>query len=144
MTRVEVTVTIARPPEAVFEFISNFENNSKWQGGVQKAWFTSEGPLRVGSTYTQLSKFLGRDIEFHFEIIRHEPGRLVEFQTTSGTFPVHIVRRVEPVPEGTKVTAIIEGEAGGIFRLAAPLLDWFTRRQIEADYARLKQVMESQ
>lgn len=144
MTRVEVTVTIERPPEAVFAFISDFEKNSLWQSGVEKAWFTANGPFGVGSTYTQLSKFLGRDIEFHFEVIRFEPNKVVEFHTTSGTFPVRIVRAVEPVPEGTRVNAIIEGEASGIFKLAAPILDWFTQRQIESDYRKLKVLLESQ
>ena len=144
MTRVEVTVTIERPPEEVFAFIADFEKNSLWQAGVQKAWFTSNGPFGVGSTYTQLSRFLGRDIEFHFEVVRFEPNKLVEFKTTSGTFPVHIVRAVEAVPEGSRVQAVIEGEASGLFKLAAPLLDRITQRQIEADYGRLKTLLESQ
>lgn len=143
MTRVEVTVTIERPPDEVFAFISDFEKNSLWQAGVQKAWFTSNGPFGVGSTYTQLSRFLGRNIEFHFEVSRFEPNKVVEFKTTSGTFPVHIIRAVEPAPEGTRVHAVIEGEASGIFRLAAPILDRVTQRQIESDYARLKTVLES-
>ena len=143
MTRVEVTVTIERPLAEVFAFIANFENNALWQSGVEKAWLTSDLPLAVGATYTQVSRFLGRDIEFHFEVTRFEPDKAVELETTSGTFPVHIVRLVEPVPEGTKVTAVIEGEAGGLFKLVAPLLDRITQRQIESDYARLKTLLES-
>ena len=61
----------------------------------------------------------------------------------SGTFPVQILREVEATPEGTRVRALITGEAGGVFKLAAPLLDSFTKRQIEADYAKLKAVLES-
>jgi hypothetical protein len=57
---------------------------------------------------------------------------------------VHIVRAVEAVPEGSRVQAVIEGEASGLFKLAAPLLDRITQRQIEADYARLKTLLESQ
>lgn len=143
MTQVNVSVMIARPPEDVFAFISDFSKNALWQSGVQKAWFTSDGPLREGSTYTQLSRFLGRDIEFNFRIIRYEPGRLVEFETVSGTFPVHIIRQVEPVPAGTRVTAIIEGDAGGVFKLFAPLLDFMTKRQIQGDYKRLKALLEA-
>jgi uncharacterized protein YndB with AHSA1/START domain len=144
MTEVEITLTIARPPEEVFAFIADFEKNSLWQQGVKKAWITSEGPFGVGTTYTQLSRFLGRDIEFHFEVIGYEPGRRVEFRTVSGTFPVHIVREVEPAAGATRVHAVIQGEAGGIFRLATPLLNQMTRRQIEGDYARLKELLEAE
>lgn len=104
----------------------------------------SPGPLAVGSTLTQLSRFLGRDIEFHFKVLRFEPGRLAEFTTESGTFPVQILHEVKGVPEGTRVRALITGEAGAVFKLAAPLLDSFTKRQIEADYAKLKALLESQ
>ena len=44
MTRVAIDITIRRPPEEVFAFISHFENNPQWQGGVVKAWLTSPGP----------------------------------------------------------------------------------------------------
>ena len=144
MTRVAIDIIVRRPLELVFSFISHFENNPQWQGGVVKAWLTSPGPLAAGSTLTQLSRFLGRDIEFHFKVLRFEPGRLAEFTTESGTFPVQILREVEGVPDGTRVRALITGEAGGVFKLAAPLLDSFTKRQIEADYAKLKALLESQ
>ena len=143
MTRVAIDIIIRRPADEVFAFISNFENNPQWQGGVVKAWLTSAGPLTAGTTVTQLSRFLGRDIEFHFKVLRFEPGRLAEFKTESGTFPVQILREVGPVPEGTRVRALITGEAGGVFKFAAPLLDGFTKRQIEADYAKLKVLLES-
>ena len=144
MTEVEIRIAIARAPEEVFAFISDFEKNALWQDGVSKAWITSEGPLGVGSTYTQLSRFLGRDIEFHFVVTGFEAGRRVEFRTTSGTFPVEIVREVQPAAEGSLVHAVIKGEPGGIFKLAAPLLNRMTQRQIEGDYARLKEVLEAE
>ena len=144
MTRVEIAVSVARPPEEAFAWLSNFEKAPQWQSGVVEARFTSPPPLRVGSTYTQRSRFLGRDILFNFEIIGYEPGRRIEFKTVSGTFPVHITRWVEPTPEGSEVHALIRGDASGLYRLAAPLLDRLTQRQIEGDYNRLKQVLEAQ
>lgn len=141
--QVEVNVIINKPPEEVFAFITNFENNALWQSGVMSAHFTSTGTLRVGSTYVQHSKFLGQQIEFAFEILEYEPGRHIRFKTTSGTFPVDIVRAVEPADGGTKLSAIITGEPGGIFRLAAPLVHSMMRRQIETDYANLKTLLEA-
>lgn len=142
MTHFEIDLTIRRPPQVVFNFIANFENNPTWQSGIEAAWFTSEGPLDVGSTYSQRSKFLGRELEFDFEVTRFEPGRLVAIESTSGSFPVNVVRAVEPVEEGSRVRAIIQGDAGGVFRLLSPILDWMTKRRIEADYARLKRMLE--
>jgi hypothetical protein len=84
------------------------------------------------------------NVSFNFEIIGYEPGRRIEFKTVSGTFPVRITRWVGPAPERTVVRALIRGDASGLYRLAAPLLDRLTQRQIEGDYQRLKQVVEAQ
>ena len=143
MTRVKIAVQVARPPEEAFAWLSDFEKAPLWQSGVVEAQFTSEPPLRVGSTYTQRSRFLGKDIVFNFEIIGYEPGRRVEFKTVSGTFPVHIERWVEPAASGAIVHALIRGDASGLYKLASPLLDRMTQRQIEGDYRRLKQVLEA-
>ena len=144
MTRVEVAVTVARPPDEAFAWLSNFEKAPLWQSGVVEAHFTSPLPLGVGSTYTQRSRFLGRDIVFNFEIIDYEPNRRVEFRTVSGTFPVHIERWVEPAHEGAVIHALIRGDASGLYKVAAPVLDRMTQRQIEGDYARLKHLLENQ
>ena len=142
-TRVEVEIAVNRPANEVFEFISNFENNPRWQSGVQEARFTSERPLGVGSTYEQGSKFLGRRIETSFEVIAYEPGVMVKARSTTGSFPITFTRSVEPLEEGAQVTAVIEGDAGGFFKLAEPLLNRMVERQINADYAALKDLLES-
>jgi uncharacterized membrane protein len=144
MTKVEVSVIINRPAVEVFGFISNFENNPRWQSGVQEATITSEGPFGVGTTYTQVAKFLGQRIETDFEVIEYEPDRKVKARSTSGSFPIQFMRMVEPIEAGTKVSAVIEGEAGGFFKLAEPILSRMTRRQIEADYANLRDLLEAE
>lgn len=143
-TRVEVEITVNLPANEVFEFISNFENNPRWQSGIQEARFTSEGPLGIGSTYEQSSKFLGRRIQTSFEVIAYEPRAMVKARSTSGSFPITFTRSVESLEEGTRVTAVIEGDASGFFRLAEPLLNRMVERQINADYAALKELLESQ
>ena len=116
MLRVETSVGVNRPDEEVFAFISDFENNPRWQSGMQEATFTSQGPLGVGSTYAQVAKFLGRRVESTFEVIDYEPNRLVKATSTSGSFPITFTRIVEPVAGGCKVIAIVEGDASGFFQ----------------------------
>ena len=144
MTHVEISIDIDRPPAEVFAFISNFENNPRWQSGMVAAKFTSEGPLAVDSTYVQISKFLGRRIESSFEVIEYEPNKMVKARTTASSFPIQFMRSVEPLGDGTRVKAVIEGEARGFFKLAGPLLDPMVQRQIEADYANLKRILEAE
>lgn len=144
MIRVETSVVVDGPRDKVFAFISNFENNPRWQSGMQEAKFTSAGSLRVGSTYTQVAKFLGRRVESTFEVIEYEPNHRVKATSISGSFPITFTRIVEPLDKATKVTAIIEGDASGFFKLAEPLLARMVQKSVDADYARLKDLLESE
>ena len=142
MIKVVTGVHIDRPSGEVFAFISDFENNPKWQSGQLEARFTSEGPMRVGSTYDQVAKFLGRRIKSSFEVLEYEPNRKVKAASTSGSFPITFTRTVESHNGGTEVTAIIEGDASGFFKLAEPLLARMVQRSVDSDYKNLKRVME--
>jgi uncharacterized membrane protein len=143
MIHVEINVEIGAPPDRVFAFISNFENNPKWQGGMIEAHLTSVGALQAGSTYSQTAHFLGRQIESRFEVLEFEPGRLVKASTVASTFPITFTRIVDPCPEGSAVTAIVEGDATGLLKLAEPLMARKVRKSIANDYSTLKKLLEN-
>ncbi len=141
--KVEVSLLINRPPADVFAYICNFENNPKWQERVVDAWFTSDPPLRRGSTYIQIASFLGRRIKSTFEVIEYQPGRLVRASGAAGLFPITFSRQVEPANGGSRMTVIIEGDASGIFKLAEPLLAQKVKASIEKDCRMLKKMLEN-
>ncbi|MBK8903621.1 MAG: SRPBCC family protein [Anaerolineaceae bacterium] len=142
MISVNISIDINRPPDEVFAFLSDFENNPKWQNGMKVCTWTSKPPLRLGSTYSQEASFLGRPIFSHFEVIAYEPGKMVKATSPAGTFPITFTRSVEPHGTGTRVKALIEGDSSGVFKLAEPLMAPMVRKSIEADYARLKELLE--
>jgi uncharacterized membrane protein len=143
MIKVEAKITIERAPDEVFAYLTNFENNPLWQSGMVTARFTSDPPLGVGSTYTQVAKFLGRRVDSTFAVVDFEPGRLVKITSTSGSFPITVTRTVEPAGSGSLVRAAIEGDASGFFRLAEPLMRRLVQRSVTADYDRLKEILEA-
>jgi uncharacterized membrane protein len=143
MIQVKAYIDIRRSPEEVFAYLSNFENNPQWQSGMVSARFTSAGPLQVGSTYSQEARFLGRPVISEFEVIEYEPGRKVKITSTSGTFPITVTRFVEPDGDGgSRVTAVVEGDGSGVYRLAEPILRSIVHRSIQSDYERLRTVLE--
>jgi hypothetical protein len=144
MIQVETGVQIQLPSDIVFAYISNFELNPTWQSGMVEAKFMSEPPLRVGSTYEQVSKFLGRKIVSEFEVIAFEPGHMVKATTTSGSFPITFTRTVESEGDGCRVSAVIEGDASGFFKLAEPIMAHLVQNSVDRDYANLKELLESQ
>jgi hypothetical protein len=144
MIKVDVEQYIERSPQAVFDFIANFENGPAWQSGMTSGHFITPPPLAVGSRYAQEARFMGRPIQTTFEVVTYEPGRLVKIDTISGSFPITITRAVRAQGEGCVVSATVEGEASGFFKLAEPLLKRQVNVSVEADYRALKALLENQ
>jgi hypothetical protein len=99
----------------------------------------------AGSTYEQVSQFLGREIHTSFEVTRHQPGRLVTIESREGSsFPIKVTRMVRPNGDGgSHVTEIVDGDARGFYSVASPLLKRMVERTIRRDYGKLKQLLES-
>ena len=140
---VEVTIEISCPLEDVFAYITNFENNPKWQNGMVSCTFTTPPPLGVGSQYQQVAKFMGREVISLFEVTTFVENKRVEFETIQSTFPIQIVREVKKMDTGTLVHAIIKGQPNGLMKIFSPLVRPIMKRQIEADYQHLKQILEN-
>lgn len=135
---------VDRPADETFAFVSDASNNPRWQRGQVTCVWTSDPPIRVGSTYEQVSRFLGRRVLSSFEVFEYMPGRSIAIRSVTGSFPITVRRSVEPLGEGRcRVTADISGEPGGFFRVAGPLLQRLAQRSVDADYDRLKSLLES-
>jgi hypothetical protein len=142
--RLSASRDIARAAEEVFVFISDSSNNPKWQKGQQSCVWTTTPPIGVGSSYDQEARFLGRSVRNRFEVIAYEPGRTITIRSTEGSFPIEVKRSVEPLDEtSSRVTAEIRGEPGGVFRIGGALLQRLAQRSVDADYDRLKGLLES-
>lgn len=138
------TVEIDRPADEVFAVISDFSRNPEWQRGMKSARWTTESPTRVGSTYQQIARFLGRDVVTTFEVVAYEPGRSVTIESHESSFPITVTRSVEPLGPGrSRVSAHIVGEPRRFFRLFGPLLRLLAERSVRGDYERLRQLLES-
>ncbi len=145
MIKIESSVVINRPVDEVFEFLVNSENDPQWQSSSQEVTKTSEGPIGVGTTYSTVLRVLGRRLESTMEYTAYEPNKRVDGKTTTGPIPFQYENTFEPAAEGgIKVKIAIEGDAGGFFKLAEPIVARMLQRQIETDYANLKDLLEAQ
>jgi uncharacterized membrane protein len=143
MAKLEISTVIKRPVEEVFAFLSNYENTPKWSSSSSEVKISSAGPLGVGTTYRTVVRFLGRRIEGETEFTEYEPNRSYAAKSISGPFPVENRVTFERVEGGTRVTFSTVAEPGGFFKLAEPLLVSMVKRQFEADFANLKDLMEA-
>ena len=96
----------------------------------------------IGKTWVDIVQVLGRRIEIASELTEFEPLRTVGFKSTSGPIPLEGRYAFEPDGAGTKVTFTMQGEAGGFFKLAEPIVARLTQRQWETNLANLKDLLE--
>jgi len=144
MTTIETSIVIKRPVEEVFAFATDTEKVAMWAGPVAEAKQTSEGPVGVGTTSTQVTQLLGRRFESNYEVTEYQPNSRYSAKTTSGPVPIKEHLSFEAVEGGTRVILTGEIEATGFFKLAAPILTRIVQRQVENDVGTLKDLLEAQ
>ena len=143
MIRVEHTVTIDRPPTEVFAYVSDASKLPEWQSTALEARWETAGPIAVGSRAVEIRKFLGRRMESTMEVTGFEQDRELSFRVLSGPVPFQVTQKLEAVSGGTRVDLVAEGEPGGFFKMAEPLVARALRRQIETDFATMKDILEA-
>ena len=143
MIEIEAGIVVDRAPDEVFAFLADMSQNPRWQKGMRECRWTSEPPVRIGSTYDQVARFLGKEIKSSFVVTELDPGRRIRIRTTSGTMPIGVTREVQPVGDNrSEVRAVVTGDPTRVFRLASPLMRWMVGRSVARDYRRLKELLE--
>ena len=143
--RVEESVEINRPRQEVFDYVANPENLPAWSGLVIEVE-DAPGPLiKEGDTFTAVGKFLGRRFETLYQRSSYEPNRRYTDRAAGGPIPEQDwTYTFEEVSEGTtRLTRAAEGEPGGFFKLAEPLIERALKRQVRADLETLKDLLEA-
>ncbi len=145
MPRVEESITINRPADEVFDFVTTPENDGLWSATAVERHRETEGPIDVGSRIKAVDKFLGRRIESTFEVTEHEPGRRSSIRL-SGPFAATGTYILDPMNGATRFRWLMEAAPGlgGVFlgRATDPIVTFFFRRRLRFDLRRLKEVLE--
>ena len=143
MHKFESQIFINRPPQEVFEFVTDPANSMKYQSGVKSAEWTSNGAVGVGSTFKVVNRFMGRDIDAELQITDWQPPTQNTFKTISGPVPFEVTVKTEPQGEGTLMTQTGQVEFSGVFKLAEGMTGKQLDKQMKADNQTLKDLLES-
>ena len=144
MARMEGSVVINRPVGEVFAYVEDVGNWPQWNSSMLEGEQTSTGPAGVGATSQGVSQLLGRRMEWTSEVTEYEPNRRMGLKITSGPMSIEQRLTFEPVEHGTRFTLVGEGEMGGFFKLADPIVNRAMQKQMEGNLANLKDLLETQ
>ncbi|HEX6656353.1 MAG TPA: SRPBCC family protein [Candidatus Limnocylindria bacterium] len=143
MPRAQNSVSIGRPPDAVFAYLLDGENCPQWRSGVLDIKRIS-GDGGVGTRYAQgVRGPMGRRIAADYEITACEPNQRLEFQTVTGPARPHGRYELAADDGGTRLTFSLDAELGGFKQL---LMGSAVQRTMDAEVRaleRLKAVLEA-
>ena len=144
MAQAQHSVTINRPPEAVFAYLADGEKCPEWRSGVLDIKRVS-GDGSVGTTYQQGVKGpMGRRIPADYMITTYEPNHRLEFQTVAGPARPHGRYDFEEADEGTRLTFALDAKVRG---LAGLFMGRMVQKTMDSEVHaidRVKEILEGQ
>src|ERR1043166_9182715 len=91
---------IDRPREEVAAFAANPDNAPAWYVNIKAVEWKTPKPLRRGSLLTFTAHFLGRKLEYVYEVTELAPGEKLVMRTAQGPFPMETMYEWESLPSG--------------------------------------------
>ena len=146
MPQIEMSIVIKHPVADVFQFVENPANDPIWRSGVVASDQETTGPSGVGTTGTEVFRFLGRDFETTWEITEYEPNHKVAYRSTSGTFEYEGVWQYATVEDGTRISFVPEWtlkDRAWAGRMSDRLLEIADAKILESDLQTLKKLLEA-
>jgi hypothetical protein len=134
------SIEIARPPDAVFAFMTDPSNLPMWQDAEEVTQLTP-GPLGAGSRLREVHKILGRRRIEITEFVVYEPGQRFEIRVVEGP-PIDGRWDLQATPTGTRLTFTPIVRLGGARRHIAPLVARAILLVFRRYHRRLKRALE--
>jgi carbon monoxide dehydrogenase subunit G len=103
MANIETSISIAKPPEKVYAYLVDIQNQKALNSGITE--ITMDGKMAVGMHYKVKMTVMGRPFESEHEIVDLEPNKKFGVKTLAKppASPVTNVYTLEPDGTGTKL-----------------------------------------
>jgi uncharacterized membrane protein len=138
MPSAERTVTINRPVDEVFRFVSDGRNAKHWRSGVLDVDLVSGSG--VGARYSQGVRGPGgRRIAADYEITEFIPNEKIAFAATAGPVRPTGSFTFEGMGTGTILTFRLDAELGGLQKL---LMGGMVQSTMNAEMGALDQIKD--
>jgi hypothetical protein len=142
---VDVTteIEIDRPRAQVAAYAADPDTAPEWYENIERVDWETPRPRAVGSKVAFVARFLGRTLEYTYEIRALDDERLV-MSTAQGPFPMETTYTWRDAPSGgTRMTLRNRGRPAGFSKLFSPFMASAVRRANRKDLASLKRILEN-
>ncbi|HVV50127.1 MAG TPA: SRPBCC family protein [Polyangia bacterium] len=134
---------IDRPREQVSAYSGDPSNAPQWYVNIKSVEWKTPPPLTLGSRLAFVAHFLGKKLEYIYEIVEMTPGSRLVMRTADGPFPMETTYIWEDAGPGkTRMSLRNRGQPSGFSKLVGPMMAAAMRRANRKDLARLKSLLE--
>jgi hypothetical protein len=110
---------------------------------IRSVQWQTPRPLQIGSRFAFVAQFLGRRLEYVYQVVEYTPDKRLVMRTADGPFPMETTYEWEPTETATRMTLRNRGTPSGFSRIMAPFMSAAMRRANQKDLAALKALLEA-
>jgi uncharacterized protein YndB with AHSA1/START domain len=137
------SISIARTPEAVFDFFTDFTQAPRWRRYLRDMHVIGDRPLGGGSDVAVTMDLAGEPHAFTLHVLAFDRPRLWQHRTNEPHYDGVIEYTFEPQVTGTRVTLSTRVRPLGLYGwLGLPLVLWKSGRFYAPQLPSLKRAME--
>jgi uncharacterized membrane protein len=137
-------IVIDRPIGDVARYAADPGNAPEWYANIESVEWKTPPPAVVGSKVAFVARFLGRRLEYTYELTELVPEERLVMRTVEGPFPMETTYTWSSAgPAATRMTLRNRGEPAGFSKLAAPFMAPMMRRANRKDLAKVKTLLET-
>jgi uncharacterized protein YndB with AHSA1/START domain len=141
---VQTEIEIQRPRSEVAAYAMDPETAPTWYENIEAVEWRTPKPITVGSRMDFVARFLGRRLDYTYEVRELVPNERLVMSTDQGPFPMETTYTWSDTPSGgTTMTLRNRGRPSGFSRVAGPVMALAMRRANRKDLRRIKQLLES-
>ena len=140
---VQTEIVINRPVDVVAGYAAGPSNAPAWYVNIESVDWETPPPVAAGSRLRFVARFMGRRLEYTYEVAELVPGERLVMRTAQGPFPMETTYTWSAIsPDATRMTLRNRGEPSGFSKVAAPIMAGMMRKANNKDLSRLKSILE--
>jgi uncharacterized membrane protein len=141
---VATEIIIDRPIDEVAAYAADPTYAPDWYANIDSVEWKTAPPVAVGSAVAFVARFLGRRLEYTYEIVELTPGERLVMRTQQGPFPMETTYTWTAMSNGaTRMELRNRGKPAGFSKIAAPMMESAMRRANRKDLANIKRILEA-